>query len=401
MSGIRVFLASWVVPVASPPVRDGFVAVSDGRVASFGQARDRPRGAEEVDLGVGVLMPGFVNAHTHLELSHLAANRPSGGAFVRWVEELLMKRAEAGANSVSTAIDEAIAGLERSGTAALVDISNTLVTVEPLSKSNLSALVLHEVLGWDPSKAEAVLEATNAQRRDAAERLTSNRVRIHVAAHAPHSISKRLAAGLVETGELRSVHLAESDAEAAFLSDGSGPWPAFLEARVGKIAFDAPRMSPVAYARQLGLLRPGVLAAHCVRVDRSDADALREAGVTAVLCPRSNAYLGNGVAPVEVLLDAGVPIAIGTDSLASAPSLDVLDDARVLARRFPRLPPATWIEALTRGGARAAGLDDVGAIAPGARAAMAFVEAQTTPAHPLAYVVGDFAPPRGVGLALA
>ena len=138
------------------------------------------------------------------------------------------------------------------------------------------------------------------------------------------------------------------------------------------MAFAPPGLSPVRYADRLGALHEHLVAAHGVQVDAADREILARRGVHVVLCPRSNRNLAVGTADVPALLAAGVRLALGTDSLASAETLDVLDDAVLLHRQFPDLEPAAIVRMATLGGAEALGLGDLGAIAPGKRAALAF-----------------------------
>jgi cytosine/adenosine deaminase-related metal-dependent hydrolase len=355
-------------------------------------------------------MPGFVNAHTHLELSHLEGAVPGDRGFVPWIEDQLRVRAERSPDDVPVAIRKAIADLRAKGTVAVADVSNSLATVRPLEESGLHALVLHEILGFDPAKAGHVLEQTKAARSAAAPvpppplrpnpnptPLPIPTIRIEVAAHAPHSISRELFSLLLKDGGLKSIHVAESKSEVDFLHDGSGDWRAFLDRRVGPIPFAAPGLTPVQYLDALGALKPGLLAVHCVRVDEGDAKLLAARGAFAVLCPRSNEFLGNGVPPLAMLLGNDVAIALGSDSLASCASLDVLEDARLLARKFPRVPKEAIIHALTRGGALALGFGGLGAIEPGALARFASIPfGGAPPKDPLGFVLNDAAPARGI-----
>jgi cytosine/adenosine deaminase-related metal-dependent hydrolase len=383
--------------VTAPPIRDGFVAVHEGVVTGVGPIGERPPGPglREVDLGSTILMPGFVNAHTHLELSHLAGAVPGARGFVPWIEDQLRVRAERAGDDVEAAIRKAIASLVASGTAAVADVSNSLAAVGPLGESTLHALVLHEILGFDPAKAALVMEQTRASR--AVAKAGAPGVRVEVAAHAPHSISRELFALLMKDSGVKSIHVAESRAEDDFLRDGSGDWREFIDRRVGRVPFAAPGKTPVRYLEALGVLRPGMLAVHCVRVDETDAKLLAERGAFAVLCPRSNEYLGNGVPPLAMLLGSGVGIALGTDSLASCPSLDVLEDARDLARKFPRVPRSALLHALTRGGAMALGFEDLGEIREGAAARFATLAFEgTAPRDPVAFALSEAVPARGV-----
>ena len=388
------------MPVTAPVIRDAFVLVEDGIVVSAGPISERPdpHRTLEVDLGSSILCPGFVNAHTHLELSNLEGAVSGERGFVPWIEDQLRVRAERGADDAMAPIRKAIASMESGGTVAVADVSNSLVTIGPLVESGLSAVVLQEILGIDPSQAESVFGQTRSQREIACAALAAGtRIRLDVAAHAPHSLSRRLFELLIEDGGIRSIHVAESRSEDEFLQHGHGEWREFLSRRVGEVPFEAPGLSPVRYLDQLGALHRGLLAVHCVRVDADDAKLLAERKAVAVLCPRSNAFLGNGVPPLALLLGSGVGIAFGTDSLASCPSLDVLEDARLLARKFPRVPKAALLHALTRGGAFALGFADLGEIRPGALARLAAVSFEgAPPIDPLAFVFNESAPARAI-----
>lgn len=393
-----IYRAAWVLPVTSPPIRDGFVAVRDGVVTAVGPMIERPResAAVEIDLEATILMPGFVNAHTHLELSHLEGSVPGDRGFVTWVEDQLRVRAERSAGEVPSAIRKGIAAMQAGGTVAVADVSNSLATVGPLRESGMHALVLHEILGFDPAKASHILQQTKAARA-ALPPSPNPLVRIAVAAHAPHSISKELFALLMSDGGVKSIHVAESRSEDEFLRDGSGEWREFLDRRVGPVAFDAPNATPVQYLETLGVLKPGLLAVHCVRVDATDAGLLAARGAVAVLCPRSNEFLGNGVPPLALLLASGVSLALGTDSLASCASLDVLADARLLARKFPRVPKAAILHALTRGGAFALGFENLGEIRAGALARFAAIPFEgAPPPDPFVFALNEAAPARGI-----
>jgi aminodeoxyfutalosine deaminase len=387
--GVEWLTAGWVVPVSAPPVRRGVVAIADRRIVWTGTAEDAdgPRGPVR-DLGPGVLMPGLVNAHCHLELGHLAGRLDDARGFVPWVEALVGARGEAAPEVVEAATAEGIRALVASGTVAVGDVSNGLGHLPMLAGSSLAAaVVFYELLSWDPSKAEAVLQFAEARACEVAENLPGH-VQIRLAAHAPHSVSAPLLRALARGGGPAAIHLAESGAETAFLAHGDGEWGGFLERRgLGHVAFNPAGLSPVAYVDGLGALHPRLVAAHCVQVDDADLRTLAQRGVAVAVCPRSNRRLGVGLPNVPAMLAAGVALAVGTDSLASAPSLDLMDDVTLLHREFPDLDPAQLIRMATLGGARALGLADLGSIEPGKRAALAYAPTDTTPHDPLEFLV--------------
>jgi cytosine/adenosine deaminase-related metal-dependent hydrolase len=373
---MEILTASWVLPITGPPIRGGRVGVRDGRVVWVGRRGDAVGPEAPLrDLGGGVLLPGLVNAHCHLELSHLSGRVDPGRGFVAWIEDVVASRGQAAEDDVRSATAAAIRFLEERGTVAVGDVSNALGHLDLLAASRLSAVVFLELLGWDPGKADAVVGWADERVAAVAPGLRPG-VEVRLAAHAPHSVSPALLRRLVERGGPAAIHLAESADEAGFLANGSGEWPAFLERRgLGHVPFLPPAESPVRYADRLGALHPRLVAAHGVDVDAADREILARRGVSVVLCPRSNRSLGVGTADAPALAAAGVRLALGTDSLASVETLDVLDDAVQLHRQFPGLDPAAIVRMATLGGAEALGLADLGAIAPGKRAALAFAAA--------------------------
>jgi len=397
---METLTAGWVLPVTAPPLRDGRVAIEGGRVVWVGRGGDPDEPEAPVRrLGAGVLLPGLVNAHCHLELSHLAGQIPREGGFVAWVEALVATRGNVSENGIIDRAEAAIRALEEHGTVAVGDVSNTLVHLDLLWKSRLAAVVFLELLAWDSARAEATLEWAET-RLAAVQGSLGPDLEVRLAAHAPHSVSPALLQRLRGRGGPAAVHLAESREESRFLVSGDGPWAEFLERRgQGHLAFAPPGVSPVRYLETLDVLHPRLVAAHCVQVDAEDRRVLARHGVHVVLCPRSNRNLLGETADAPALAAAGVRLALGTDSLASVETLDVLDDAVELHRRFPQLEPEGILRMATAGGAAALGLADLGAIAPGKRATLAYAPAEAVPDEPHRFLLSGEARLERVGAA--
>ena len=382
--------ASWVLPVSGPPIRDGCVAVDEGGIIRWvGECGEEAPAGTLRDLGDGVLMPGLVNAHCHLELSHLRdlAQRTSG--FVDWVETLVRERGAASAEDVRRKVASAVRAVDRdTATVAIGDVSNSLVSVEPLAESRMRAVVFHELLGWDGAQADAVLAAAQARLAGLPPGLAERGVTVKLAAHAPHSVSPELFRALGAAGGAAAVHLAESSDECRFLLDGGGDWPAFLRRRgLGHVPYTPPGLSPVRYLDGLGALGAGLLAAHAVHADDADLAILAARGVSVVVCPSSNRNLGVGVAPVPALLAAGVRVCLGTDSLASGDELDVAGEMAEISWQYPEVTAAEVVRMATRNGALALGFDDLGTLEPGRTAALAFAPAAGAIDDPERFVV--------------
>lgn len=366
--------ASWVVPIAGEPLRGGWVSVDRGRVVGVGRGT-RPDASDTSDLGAVAILPGLVNAHTHLELSYMRGRVPPATEFVAWVRGVVAARREepdSGAGHIMRGVEDGIAEAIRCGTALVGDISNTLVTFGPLAASPLGGVVFHELIRFDAADAASFV---NAACRRIAALPHAERVRAGLAAHAPYSVAPSVfdaIRGAVDREPFGrcSVHLSESADETEFIRTGSGAWRTFLE-DVG--AWDPqwtpPGGSPVQYLDARGFLDEQVLAVHGVQMTREDLERLAVRGTTVVTCPRSNSHTGVGAPPLADFYRSGVRVAIGTDSLASAPDLNVFAELAAMRALAPALPASRLLDSATRQGAVALGFGaDYGSIEPGKRA---------------------------------
>lgn len=380
-----VYTARHVLPITSPPLRDGAVAVEDGRIVSRGPRReilaelgDR---AEIRDLGDAVLLPGLINAHTHLELAWMAAEPMPAGDYLDWLRELVRLRDTEDEAVARSAAEKAIAAATARGTVAVGDVGQRPWMPGLLARSRLWAVVFHELLGFRAQDSEALLERV-ARRLDEMEAETTEchgRVRVALTPHAPHTTSapllKALAGRAATTGSPLSVHVAESEVETAFLRGGGEEFRAFLAERgVWDEGWKPPGLSPVDYLDRLHVLSPRTLAVHCVHLGQRDVSRLQARGATVVTCPRSNERLGVGRTPVPKLLGEGIPVALGTDSMASAPDPDLFAEIAALLQQHPGISPPAALRMATVNGAGVLGFGDrLGSIEPAKNAALIVV----------------------------
>jgi cytosine/adenosine deaminase-related metal-dependent hydrolase len=296
--------------------------------------------------------PPLVNAHTHLELGCLAHLCPpeGGAAFVPWILGLVRARqkiAAQGSAPFRAAVEAGIAALRASGAATVGDISTTGDSVEPLLDSGLSGVVYYEVLGL--RRDQALKDLDEARRRIEGWRRREGAMRVGLTIHAPYSCHPDLFREgvrwcLSEAVPL-CVHAAESPAETQMIRYGTGGFLELLQA-MGVPGFTPAGLSPIAYLEDLGVLAAQPLLVHCVEVSDEDVARLARAGASVAHCPRSNARLRCGRMPLEKFLAAGVPVVLGTDSLASSPSLDVREEAEAAVALHAGLVPAEAIRAL-------------------------------------------------------
>jgi cytosine/adenosine deaminase-related metal-dependent hydrolase len=267
------------------------------------------------------------------------------------------------------------------------DVSNTLGSLEPLARAGICGTVFHEVLGFTRERFERYQAAARAER---GVRPAPSGLRVFESPHAVYSTNRDALRALLAAGPC-SIHLAEHPAEREFCRDGAGPFKHMLSA-LGAAEVDALRVnwrSPVAWAVQQGGLGPGRLAVHCVDLDRRDLDLLAGCGATVVLCPRSNRYISGLLPPLPRLLAAGVPLAVGTDSLASCPSLAPLADLALLGAEFPEVPAARLLPLAWNGAA--VGAPHVGRLAVGpAPGVLAAPLGGARPADPFAFLLSAF-----------
>jgi 5-methylthioadenosine/S-adenosylhomocysteine deaminase len=393
---VPVLSADWVLPVDGPPVENGAVEFADGLIVAVGSADELGEGTHFADAAI---VPGFVNAHTHLEYAVYGGFGDGLADFADWIGLHVERKARIGWEEFVAVARLGAADCLASGVTTVGDCSYSGAAAVACADLGLRATVYLEVFGAD---AEAAL-ARFAETRERVAGSFSTRVRTGVSPHTPYTASRDVYRACAELGLPMATHLSESASELAYLATGDGPWASF-----GHMLVPPAGTSGIRLLAREGLLGPGLVAAHCVHVDDEEIEALAATGTGVAHCPRSNAALGCGAAPLAALRRAGVSVGVGTDSPASAPSFDFFDELRttvLTARARERRPDAlTAEEALelgTLGSARALGLDaETGSITPGKQADLTIVSLEDSPylpwENPAAAVVFGGCPERVV-----
>lgn len=374
MSRDRLFVASLVVPITTPPVRCGGVLVRDGVIRAVGRAATlarRRRHLEEIDLGDSVLLPGLVNPHVHLELSHCDANRSKGLSFVDWILALgrqLDRDSPDFTDRIARATAAGAMECLRSGVTCVGDISQQVaVTRAVLRDGPLRVVSFGEALGL--AKLRDRFEQQRARALDLSDE--SAFLRCGLSPHAPYTVDEQGLRDCVrDAHDARrplAIHLAETSDEADFTFHLGGAFRELWE-RIGSWRDDVPcpGVGPIELAERTGLLSAGSLLAHVNHVNDAELEWLSRRPSSVVYCPRTHAYFGHPPHRWQEMLARGINVALGTDSRASTPDLDLIREVRQARLLAPDLPAVELLKLVTIRAAHAIGqCSRVGSLTPG------------------------------------
>ena len=330
-----IYTARWVLPMSGPPIEHGAVVVEGERIAAVGP---RARIVEQFpeskleSFGEAVILPGLINTHTHLELTALRGYlEKEEHDFFAWLRKLTIARLylltpdDIRVSATWGACEAVRAGITCVGDASDSALSSMLA----LQEVGLRGVVYQESFGPDARLAQENFEKLKVKVSELREQ-ESRLVRAGVSPHAPYTVcgpQLELIADLAKSERLPlMMHAAESEAEEMFLREGCGVFAEGLARRA--IEWTAPGLSTIQYLKRHGILDTRPLLAHCIRVDDDDIETLRNHQARVAHCPKSNAKLGHGRAPLAKFLESGVAVGLGSDSVASNNTCDILEEAR-------------------------------------------------------------------------
>ena len=350
------------------PVIDGAVVVKDGRVLALGKAASVTTnypGHRIMRLEQAVVMPGLVNVHTHLELPPLL-EQVRAHTYPDWVLNLLKQKKRLTQRDHAAAARKNIASLIQSGTTTVAEISTHGASSAALKESGMRAVIYQEIISMTQDPRSLVLP-----RRGTVSRL----VRYGFSPHSPHTVSEPALRAIQKVASLRHIplcmHVAETREETLLLHRKKSGLERLYAAAGWDTSLAPEGRSSIEYLQRIGILGPLLLAVHAVQADNIDIDLIKRTGTAVAHCPRSNHEIGVGTLPVKKYLDAGIPVGLGTDSLASAPTLNLWDEMRyaLSIHRPAGIPPRNIVQMATLGGARALGMNhEIGSLEPGKRA---------------------------------
>ena len=382
-----LYSARWVLPVATAPIAKGAIAIEGTEIVGVGseaQLSQRYPDAERKAFGEAAILPGFINAHSHLELTAMRGFLDGvEGDFFAWLKKLTIARLE-----LMTADDLLVSATWgacealKAGVTCVADASDAAgESMKALRDTGLRGIVYQESFGPDPKFARENFTKLS----DKIARLKPMQtplVRVGVSPHAPYTVSapqlEMISAFALAERLPLMMHAAEAVAERMLLAEGSG---SFAEGFVSRgIEWSAPGLSSIKYLARHGILETQPLLAHCINVDAEDLDIIAETQTRIAHCPKSNAKLGHGRAPFVEFVRRRIPVGIGSDSVASNNTCDLLEEARfaLLLARTETAPgnvaASDVLYTATAGGARALGLEaQIGGLREGCQADFAIV----------------------------
>jgi aminodeoxyfutalosine deaminase len=380
MPDSTIHTASWLINPDVPPVAGGAILVRDGLVAATGTLAELKSRytAPVVDHHDCAILPGLVNAHTHLELTHFPSWRMrthidyNPRRFSDWIIQLIKITRGLHEEDFRTSLVEGMRKCIESGTTAVGDIISRYDLLTSYAAPPIRGRLFFETLGHDPAHFRERLEQALACADDMKEQFLTPGLSPHTVYTIGESNLPVIRDAALSRSLPLAVHISESQAESDFIFDSSGPLASELYPFVGWEQYLVPprHCSSTELLDRHGLLTPATLAVHCVHINLADAHIMKQRGVTVCLCPRSNDLLDVGRAPLPLFRKLGIPLALGTDSLASNDSLSLWDEMRFALDQFAdELSPADVFRMATTGGAAALGLaSSLGSLAIGKRA---------------------------------
>jgi cytosine/adenosine deaminase-related metal-dependent hydrolase len=381
------YQADWICPGTTPPIRNGFLVVDGNLITTVG-AEQVPDGIERIAYPGCAIVPGFVNAHVHLELT-LFRGLFDGLSFPDWIRRLTrMKYDKCTRDAMRASARLGAVENLRAGVTTVGEVMDIPTGWEAMLEFGLQGVAYQEVFGPAKDTAPEALQALREKVEHHRKKETSTQ-RIGLSPHAPYSVSPTLYEGVRDyarrDGLRMTAHIAESNDETLFVRDGVGP---FAEAH-GKrgIAVIARGCSPLAHLDRLGLLGPDMLLVHAIETDAEDHERIRQRDAFVAHCPKSNAYLGHRVGPVAAMRSRGIPVALGTDSLASNDGFNMFAEMSAVVEQ-QQLGCEEAFRMATIEGARALGLEkELGSLEVGKRADFSVVGLRDTAGDPLEKLV--------------
>lgn len=396
---MKILSAEYILPISAEPIENGAVVIEKDKIIAVGKLNEITERFPEIrheSFGEAVILPGFVNAHSHLEITAMRGflDRQEHD-FSAWLLKLTKTRAEilTDADVKTAAIFGALEGA-RAGITCFGDIGRFGVAGFEALKINGLRGVLFQETDFSPDNKTADTDFEKLKEKFLQLKETeTNLVKAGISPHSPYTVSRKLLEKIAEYAIAKNIkistHAAESREEMELLQKGEGFFIGVYE-KFG-VEWEVPFCSPIEFLDKIGVLQAKPLLAHCINVSENDIKILQRNDSRIAHCPKSNAKFGHGIAPLEKFLDAKIKTGFGSDSVASNNTCDILEEARfgilsarnlLSKKRF--IEPQEAIETATLGGAKSLGLENkIGTLESGKQADLIVVSLENTAQMPV------------------
>lgn len=356
--------APYIITLEGPPLKDHAILVEEGIIRHIASQKEFKKNGECLELPNTILLPGLVNCHSHLELSSLPKSLPYPGSFVHWVEELGLLKMQSTPLQIKEGMRLGIQKLLEGGTTTVADHLSSTADPAPLLDSPLEGIAYIEVLGVEAKRAEMFYQQAMEKSKIPNPK---SQIQIIPTPHATYSLLPEVFSKVVSSAQPFSIHISESAEEYLLFKENRGPLFEFLETK-GKTPPTIGE-TPLQYLKRLHLLPRQTMAIHANYLEDEDISILQGLQMSVVHCPGSHAYFEHDRFPLGLLEDAGINVALGTDSLASNHSLSMLEQMRTVLENYAELTPEAVLKMATLNGAKALGQEnEIGSLAVGKRA---------------------------------
>ncbi len=370
--------SKYLLQVPHSVIDNGAVLIDGGKIKFAGSANDinNHESCQIVDLGNSAIVPGFVNTHTHLELTHLHKCINYNGDFTDWIRQLVNAKKEWAESEYLSSIRSGIKSSLESGTTTVADITRNGLALEELQKSKIRKVLFYELIDFNPDSAESTIDNfKNIIRKVKHNDLLS----IGIFPHAPYTVSEELYRECKRVSKELDIciasHISETIDEANFLTRGAGNFVSLLRDFDMLKEWTPPGLKPVNYLKNIGFLENGCILVHCNYLSGEEVDQIEESNSTIVFCPRSHKYFRHKDHPLFKLRNRDINVALGTDSLASNDSLSILDEMKYIYTQHKTSKPQDILYLGTIAGATALSLNNkIGKLEEGYDADIAVID---------------------------
>jgi cytosine/adenosine deaminase-related metal-dependent hydrolase len=359
-------------------IENGAVLIDDGKIKFAGCANDisNHESCQIIDLGNSAIVPGFVNTHTHLDLTHLHNFIKYNGDFTDWIRQLVNAKKEWTESEYLSSIRSGIKNSLESGTTTVADITRNGLALEELQKSKIRKTLFYELIDFKPDSAKSTIDNFKDIIGDVKH---NDLLSIGIFPHAPYTVSEELYRECKRVSKEMDIsiasHISETIDEAEFLTRGTGNFISLLNDFDMLSNWKPPGLSSVNYMKNIGFLENGCILVHCNYLTGEEVDQIEESNSTIVFCPRSHKYFRHKDHPFYKLGNRDINIALGTDSLASNDSLSILDEMKYIYTQHKTSKPQDILYMGTIAGATALSLNNkIGKLEAGYDADIAVID---------------------------